>query len=79
MKIFVQDTGIGIERSNFEMIFQRFRQVDDSSTRQHGGSGLGLAISKELVGLMDGTIYVVSDIGKGSTFYVELPYNPAVV
>ncbi|MEE4255761.1 MAG: tetratricopeptide repeat protein [Bacteroidales bacterium] len=79
MKIFVQDTGIGIERSNFEMIFERFRQVDDSTTRQHGGSGLGLAISKELVSLMEGTIYLVSDIGKGSTFYVELPYHPAVV
>jgi signal transduction histidine kinase len=78
MKVFVKDTGIGIERSNFEMIFERFRQVDDSTTRQHGGSGLGLAISKELVSLMDGTIYLESEIGKGSTFYVELPYHPAV-
>jgi signal transduction histidine kinase len=77
LKIFVKDTGVGIERSNFEMIFERFRQVDDSSTRQHGGSGLGLAICKELVSLMGGTIYLESEIGKGSTFYVELPYLPA--
>jgi signal transduction histidine kinase len=79
MKIFVKDTGIGIERSNFEMIFERFRQIDDSTTRQHGGSGLGLAICKELINLMDGKIYLESEIGKGSTFYVELPYRPAVM
>jgi len=74
--IFVKDTGIGIERSNFEMIFERFRQVDGSTTRQHGGSGLGLAICKELIKLMDGRIYLESEIGKGSTFHVEIPYLP---
>lgn len=77
LKFFVRDTGIGIERSHFDLIFQRFRQVDDSTTRQHGGSGLGLAICKELVSLMNGSIYVDSEIGKGSTFYVEVPYRPA--
>ncbi len=76
MRIFVKDTGIGIERSNFEMIFERFRQVDDSSTRQHAGSGLGLAICKELVGLMEGRIYLESKIDEGSTFFVEIPYVP---
>lgn len=75
MRIFVKDTGIGIERSNFEIIFERFRQVDDSSTRQHAGSGLGLAICKELVGLMEGRIYLESEIGNGSTFFVEIPYT----
>jgi len=77
IKIFVRDTGIGIERSNFDLIFERFRQIDDSTTRQHGGSGLGLAICKELVKLMHGRIYVKSQIGKGSTFFVEIPYIPA--
>jgi signal transduction histidine kinase len=77
MKIYVSDTGIGIERSNHELIFERFRQVDDSTTRQHGGSGLGLAICRELVTLMDGKIYLESSVGQGSTFYVELPYEKA--
>jgi signal transduction histidine kinase len=74
LQVFVEDTGIGIERSNYELIFERFRQVDDSTTRQIGGSGLGLAISKELANLMDGKIYLESKLGKGSTFYFELPY-----
>ncbi|MDT8392409.1 MAG: tetratricopeptide repeat protein [Bacteroidales bacterium] len=73
IRIFVKDTGIGIERSKFEMIFDRFRQVDDSTTRQHGGSGLGLAISRELLQMMNGTIYLESEVGKGTTFYAEIP------
>lgn len=77
IKIFVSDTGIGIERSHHEVIFERFRQIDNSSTRQHGGSGLGLAICRELVNLMGGSIYLESTVGKGSTFYVELPYDEA--
>ena len=77
IKIYVRDTGIGIERSKFEMIFDRFRQVDDTTTRPHGGSGLGLALCKELLGMMNGKIYLESEMGKGSTFYVEIPYIPA--
>jgi signal transduction histidine kinase len=77
IKVFVKDTGTGIERSNHEMIFERFRQVDDSTTRQIGGSGLGLAISRELVKLMDGRIYLESELEVGSTFYFEIPYIPA--
>lgn len=73
IRIFVKDTGIGIERSKFEMIFDRFRQVDDSTTRQHGGSGLGLAISRELLHLMNGNIHLESEVGKGTTFYAEIP------
>ena len=76
VKIHVKDTGIGIERSKFEVIFDRFRQVDETTTRQHGGSGLGLAISRELLNLMEGRIYLESEIGVGSTFYVEIPYKP---
>ena len=75
IKIHVKDTGIGIERSKFEVIFDRFRQVDDTTTRLHGGSGLGLAISRELLNLMNGRIYMESEIGIGSIFYVEIPYN----
>jgi signal transduction histidine kinase len=74
VKIHVKDTGIGIERRKFEVIFDRFRQVDDTTTRQHGGSGLGLAISRELVSLMKGRIYLESEVGVGSTFYIEIPY-----
>ncbi len=76
IRIFVKDTGIGIERSKLDLIFERFRQVDDSTTRKHGGSGLGLAICKELVSLMNGRIYVESELGKGSSFFVEIPYIP---
>ncbi len=76
IKIHVKDTGIGIERSNFEVIFERFRQVDDSTTRQHSGSGLGLAICKELVNMMNGRIYLESELGKGSSFFVEIPCIP---
>lgn len=73
IRIFVKDTGIGIERSKFEMIFDRFRQVDDSTTRQHGGSGLGLAISRELLHMMNGNIHLESEVGKGTSFYAEIP------
>jgi signal transduction histidine kinase len=73
LKIKVQDTGIGIERSMTDMIFDRFRQIDGSPSRQHGGSGLGLAICKELTVLMNGKIIVESELGKGSLFIVELP------
>jgi len=76
MVMYVKDTGIGIERSNFDLIFERFRQVDDSTTRQHSGSGLGLSICKELVNLMNGRIYLESELEKGSTFYVEIPFVP---
>lgn len=71
--IVVQDTGIGIEDGNFDSIFQEFRQVNQTSTRQHGGTGLGLAITKELTQLMCGEITVQSKLGLGSTFTVELP------
>jgi len=75
IRIHVKDTGIGIERSKFELIFDRFRQVDDSTTRQHGGSGLGLAITQELLKLMKGRIYLESEVGIGSTFFVEIPFS----
>ncbi len=75
--IVVQDTGIGIDDTNFDAIFQQFWQVDQTSTRQHGGTGLGLAITKALTQLMGGEISVQSKLGLGSTITVELPQRVA--
>jgi signal transduction histidine kinase len=73
---YVKDTGIGLPENKKHMIFDRFTQADYSSTRKYGGTGLGLSISKGLVELMGGTIWVESEIDKGSTFYFTLPYTP---
>ena len=68
----VKDTGIGIPPDQVERIFQRFSQVDESSTRQYGGAGLGLAISKSLAELLGGEIGVDSEFGSGSTFWFTI-------
>ena len=68
----VSDTGIGIGADHQHSIFDRFSQVDASSTRQRGGTGLGLAIVKELVELMEGSIGFRSDLDEGTTFWTEL-------
>jgi signal transduction histidine kinase len=70
---FVKDTGIGIAEENFDMIFHRFSQVENSTSRKYGGNGLGLAISKAYVERMGGKIWVESELGKGSTFYFTIP------
>ena len=73
IEIIVSDTGIGIPKDMQELIFQRFRQVDTSLTREHEGSGIGLSLVKSLVDMHGGTISVESEYGKGSKFIVRLP------
>jgi signal transduction histidine kinase len=73
----VADTGIGIAPSKQQLIFDEFTQVDMASTRKHSGAGLGLSIIKRLAILMHGSVRVISDVGQGSTFTVELPLELA--
>jgi PAS domain S-box-containing protein len=72
---FVQDTGKGVAKEKQTIIFERFRQEEESYTRQFGGTGLGLTISKGLVELLGGNMWLVSDEGKGATFFFTIPYN----
>jgi CheY-like chemotaxis protein len=72
----VIDTGIGISATDRAKLFHPFRQADGSTTRRYGGSGLGLTISKHLCELMDGSIELESDPGRGTTFRVTLPTGP---
>jgi signal transduction histidine kinase len=73
VRVSVTDKGPGIEPDKQQIIFEKFRQIDGSVTREHGGTGLGLAISKELTTLLGGSIGVRSKPGEGSTFWVVLP------
>jgi len=71
----INDTGIGISRDRLDAVFQSFTQADGKTTRHYGGTGLGLTISKQLVELQNGKISVTSQLGKGSRFIFELPYE----
>ena len=71
----VSDSGIGIKPQNLDVIFEEFRQVDQSRTREYGGTGLGLSITRKLVSLLGGDLSVESEYGHGTTFVVKLPLN----
>ncbi|MGE4461654.1 MAG: sensor histidine kinase [Arcobacter sp.] len=75
IKINIEDDGIGIAQENLNKIFERFKQVDSSTTRKYGGTGLGLAISKELCELLDIKIDVKSELNKGTIFELLIPKN----
>ena len=79
LSIQVSDSGIGIESSILESIFEPFRQGDGSSTRTFGGLGIGLALCEKLVDLLEGSIEVSSVVGQGSTFSVTLPVKVAAL
>jgi PAS domain S-box-containing protein len=75
--ISVKDSGIGISEENFKIIFEEFRQVDQTTTRKYEGTGLGLSISQRLARMMGGDITVQSKVGEGSTFTLALTvYDP---
>lgn len=76
MRFVVNDTGCGIAEENLSAIFEAFEQVDSSTTSSFGGSGLGLAITKNLLGLMGGSISVRSILGVGSEFTMDVPLTP---
>ena len=73
IQLIVKDTGIGMDTEALSRIFDRFYQVDASSTRAQGGTGIGLSLVKELVELQEGTISAKSEMGIGTTFNIELP------
>lgn len=77
IRIAVRDTGIGMSEELQEQIFAPFVQADSSTTRRYGGSGLGLAICRRLADLMGGKIWVESEEGVGSCFFIELHYSEA--
>ncbi len=72
----VQDTGIGMTPDQVGRIFQPFVQADSSATRKYGGSGLGLAITRHICHLLGGEITVTSELGRGSTFTLQIPAQP---
>lgn len=74
LRFVVRDTGIGMPKEKIECLFNSFEQIDSSTTRKYGGTGLGLAIVKELTELMNGNIKVESQINKGSSFIVDIPF-----
>ncbi len=75
LRFIVSDTGVGIEQSKLETIFDSFTQADSSTTREYGGTGLGLAISRKLGEMLGGTLRARSAPGRGSAFTITLPFQ----
>ena len=73
VQLYVRDTGLGIPADDMPHMFQKFYRVDSTATRTIGGTGLGLFISRKIVEMYQGRIWVESEVGKGSTFYINLP------
>lgn len=73
VQMYIKDTGVGIPAEDIPHLFQKFYRVDNSATRTIGGTGLGLYIGRKIVELYQGRIWVESELGKGSTFYINLP------
>ena len=73
VQFYIKDTGVGIPPEDIPHMFQKFYRVDSSATRTIGGTGLGLFISRKIVELYGGRVWVESELGKGSTFYINLP------
>jgi signal transduction histidine kinase/ActR/RegA family two-component response regulator len=77
LKLSVTDSGPGMDAEARDHLFQPFFQADGSTTRRHGGTGLGLAISKRIAEAMGGSVGVTSEPGRGSTFWLEIPFPPS--
>lgn len=75
VKLTVKDSGIGIAPEHINRIFERFHQIDSSTSRAHAGTGIGLALVHQFVHIIGGSIHVVSDVGQGSAFIITLPLN----
>ena len=73
----IKDTGIGIPADKQAIIFERFKQAENNTTRKYGGTGLGLSISKKLTELFGGTIHIQSEVGVGSEFSIQIPFQLA--
>ncbi|MHB1169106.1 MAG: PAS domain-containing sensor histidine kinase [Longimicrobiales bacterium] len=73
IRMTIEDTGVGIKPEDLEAIFEDFRQIDQSHTREYGGTGLGLSITRKLLTLLGGSIAVESTYGSGTKFVIELP------
>ncbi|NOY38200.1 MAG: response regulator [Chlorobi bacterium] len=75
IRFFVKDTGIGIPEDKREIIFEKFRQLDERTTREYGGIGIGLYLAKRLTEILKGKIWVEENKPQGSIFYVEIPFT----
>ena len=75
IQFYVKDTGIGVRKEDQKLVFNRFRQVEETSLRKIGGSGLGLTLSRHIINMLGGKIWFESAPGEGSTFFFTIPFN----